>query len=46
MDNMTRNDIMQSLIDLRYKGTEVENALAQSQNMSSESNDIGIRFFV
>lgn len=42
MNNVTRNDIMQSLIDLKYEETKVDNALAQ--NALYESNDIGIRF--
>lgn len=41
MDNIRRNDIMQALIDLRYKETKMKDA--QSQNVTSESNDIGIR---
>ncbi|KAM0725021.1 putative cytochrome P450 6a14 [Formica fusca] len=40
MNNITRNDIMQTLIDLKYKKTKMENALAQ--NETSESNDIVI----
>ncbi|EFN69191.1 Probable cytochrome P450 6a13 [Camponotus floridanus] len=40
MNNMRRNDIMQALIDLRYKETKMKDA--QSQNGTSESNDIVI----
>ncbi|XP_070161412.1 cytochrome P450 6B7-like [Polyergus mexicanus] len=40
MNNITRNDIMQTLIDLKYKETKMENVLAQ--NETSESNDIVI----
>ncbi|XP_050454367.1 probable cytochrome P450 6a13 [Cataglyphis hispanica] len=40
LNNVTRNDIMQTLIDLKYKETKVEDALAQ--NEASESNDIVI----
>ncbi|GAB1865203.1 Probable cytochrome P450 6a13 [Camponotus japonicus] len=38
LNNVTRNDIMQSLIDLKYEETKVDNALAQ--NALYESNDI------
>lgn len=41
MNNVTRNDIMQTLIDLKYKETKMKDALPQ--NKASESNDIGIR---
>ncbi|CAL1683798.1 unnamed protein product [Lasius platythorax] len=42
MNNVTRNDIMQALIDLRYKETKMENAPGQSRNVAFESNDIVI----
>ncbi|XP_072758030.1 probable cytochrome P450 6a14 [Anoplolepis gracilipes] len=42
VNNATRNDIMQALINLKTKETEIKNALAQSQNVISESSDIVI----
>lgn len=42
MNNIRRNDFMQALIDLRYKETKMKDA--QSQNETSESDDIGINF--
>ncbi|XP_029161427.1 probable cytochrome P450 6a13 [Nylanderia fulva] len=40
--NITRNDIMQALIDLKYKQTKIKDTTGQPQNMAFNSNDIVI----
>lgn len=39
MNNVTRNDIMQVLMDLRYK--KIQEDAVQSQDVPPEANDIG-----
>ncbi|XP_029161460.1 probable cytochrome P450 6a13 [Nylanderia fulva] len=42
MHNTRRNDFMQTLIDLKYKETKIEDTPKHSQNMAFGSNDIVI----
>jgi len=42
MNDVTRNDIMQVLMDLRYKKIQEDTSFAiQSQDVPSDVNDIG-----
>jgi len=42
MNNVTRNDIMQVLMDLRYKKIQEDTPFAfQSQDVPSKVNDVG-----